>query len=58
MKGLLQPEDGGRRRDHGDSSSSVSDSPYQASSASTLRDTEDIKEVECETFLFRSLFKC
>lgn len=44
VKGLLQPGDGGRRRDHGDGSSSVSDSPYHASSASTMRDTEDIKE--------------
>jgi len=47
VNGILQRREGeSRPRDHGnrDSNSSVSDSPYQASSASTLRDTESIRE--------------
>ena len=47
LNGILQRGEGGKGRDHGNqhSSSSVSDSPYQVSSASTLRDTESIREV-------------
>ena len=47
VNGILQRGEGGKGRDHGnrDSSSSVSDSPYQVNSASTLTDTESIREV-------------
>lgn len=47
VNGILQHGESGKTRDHGtrDGSSSVSDSPYQVSSASTLRDTESIREV-------------
>ena len=47
VNGILERGEGGKGRDHGhrDSSSSVSNSLYQASSASTLRDTESISEV-------------
>ena len=47
VNGILQRGEGGKVRDHGnrDSSSSVSNSPYQVSSASTLRDIESVGEV-------------
>ena len=47
VNGILQRGEDEERRNHGnrESRSSVSDSPYQASSASTLRDTEDLREV-------------
>ena len=47
VNGILQRGEGGKGRDHGNqhSNSSVSDSPHQVSSASTLRDTESIREV-------------
>ena len=47
VNGILRRGEGGKGRDHGnrDINSSVSDSQYQVSSASTLRDTESIREV-------------
>ena len=47
ISSILQRGEVGKGRNHGnrDSSSGVSDSPYQVSSASTLRDTESIREV-------------
>ena len=51
VNGILQSGKGKRR----DSSSSVSESMYQVSSASTLRDTEDIREVtswQTQCFIF------
>ena len=47
VNNILQRGEGGKGRDHGnrDSSSSVSDPPYQVSSASTPRDTESIRVV-------------
>ena len=56
VNGILQRGEGeSRSRDHGnrDSNSSVSDSPYQASSASTLRDTESIREVSPVALFFK-----
>ena len=49
VNGILQRREGGKGRDHGhrDSSSSVSDSPYQVSSASTLRDSESRRGNAC-----------
>lgn len=52
LNGILQRGGEGKRiqQVYRDSSSSVSESMYQVSSASTLRDTEEIREVTANYF--------